>query len=466
MRERQAGFWDRALGQLSGAWKDIAEATLVRVAGGVRTNLPDDDLQRLKERVSECIEARGGEALARARAAHLGYTYLALDTGGRRRFLAMLASDFDIDIDEVEREARAFLQAEDVEARRALAASLRTSTDAPRMTLFTQFNGLPDGLKFLVDMRADALTGGRKEPVLVRIADDLRRLLSTWFDVGFLELRSLSWSSPASLLEKLIAYEAVHRITSWEDLKNRLETDRRLFAFFHPNMPDEPLIFVEVALVDSMADSVQRLLDPDAPLVPAQLAEAAIFYSISNTQAGLAGVSLGDFLIKRVVDELSRELPSLKTFATLSPLPGYSRWLRHYLESDGVLELAPAGLAPDEARQALEAALGSKKAESLRPWRQQLVALAARYLVDEKRGGRPIDPVARFHLSNGARVERLNWMGDLSEKGMTESAGLMVNYLYRLDDIARNHERFVTTGRLAASNDVRSLAKSVRSPHA
>jgi malonyl-CoA decarboxylase len=275
MTERREGFWDRALSQLSGAWQEIADATLVRVARGVRPHLPDDDRDRLRERVRECIDARGGEALARARAAHLGHTYLDLDPEGRRRFLAMLAVDFDIDVDEVAREARAFLEASDSEARRALATSLRDATESPRMSLFTQFNGLPDGLKFLVDMRADALAGRREEPVLIRVADDLRRLLSAWFDVGFLELRSLSWDSPASLLEKLIAYEAVHQITSWDDLKNRLETDRRLFAFFHPNMPDEPLIFVEVALVESMADSVQRLLDPDAPLVPAREADAA-----------------------------------------------------------------------------------------------------------------------------------------------------------------------------------------------
>jgi malonyl-CoA decarboxylase len=462
MTERREGFWDRALSQLSGAWQDIADATLVRVAGGVRSNLPDDDRDRLRSRVAECIEARGGEALARARAAHLGHTYLDLNTEGRRRFLAMLAADFDIDVEEVALEARAFLEASDSEARRALAVSLRDATEPPRMSLFTQFNGLPDGLKFLVDMRADALAGRREEPLLVRVADDLRRLLSAWFDVGFLELQSLSWDSPASLLEKLIAYEAVHQITSWDDLKNRLATDRRLFAFFHPNMPDEPLIFVEVALVESMADSVQRLLDADAPLIAAREADAAIFYSISNTQAGLAGVSLGDFLIKRVVDELSRELSGLKTFATLSPLTGFTRWLDHYLGQDGQLSLAPAGLSQEDAFAALDVALKSGESDVLKPWRQQLVALAARYLVDEKRGDRPIDPVARFHLSNGARIERLNWMGDRSPKGMTESAGLMVNYLYRLDDIARNHEQFVTAGKIAASSDVRTLAKSVR----
>ncbi|MBT7613964.1 MAG: malonyl-CoA decarboxylase, partial [Rhodospirillaceae bacterium] len=455
MTERSEGFWDRALHQLSGAWQEIADAALIRVGASVRAGLPDDDRDRLREGVRECIEARGGEALARARAAHIGHTYLDLDQVGRRRFLMMLAVDFDIDVDEVEREAQALIHASDPGTKRALAGSLREVTEAPRMRLFTQFNGLPEGLKFLVDMRADALAGRHDEPLLLRVSDDLQRLLSAWFDVGFLELQSLSWDSPASLLEKLIAYEAVHRITSWDDLKNRLESDRRLFAFFHPNMADEPLIFVEVALVDAMADNVQRLLDPDAPLVAPENAESAIFYSISNTQPGLAGVSLGDFLIKRVVDELKRELPNLKTFATLSPMPGFARWLRRYLADGPPLSLAPAGLDREEAAPELALALDSATAEAIKPWRQQLMALAAHYLLEEKRGDRPVDPVARFHLTNGARIERLNWQGDLSGKGIAESAGLMVNYLYRLDNIAKNHESFVTRGRIVASGDVR-----------
>ena len=462
MTDRGAGFWDRALDQLSAAWKDIAEAALDRRPGAVRAGLPDDDRERLRGRVAACIEARGGEALARARAAGVGHAYLDLDTAGRRRFLLMLAEDFDVDLDEIEREARALLRADDTGAKRSLAGSLRDAAEAPRMRLFTQFNGLPEGLKFLVDMRADALAGQREEPLLLRIAEDLRRLLSAWFDVGFLDLRRLTWDTPASLLEKLIVHEAVHRIAGWDDLKNRLEADRRLFAFFHPNMPDEPLIFVEVALVDAMAANVQRLLDPEAPLVASDEAEAAVFYSISNTQAGLAGVRLGDFLIKRVVDELRRELPGLRTFATLSPLPGFRRWLRDRLDDAGMLVHAPDGVAPEEAPGALAEALDRSTQAALGPWRHQLTVLAARYFLDEKRGDRPVDPVARFHLANGARIERINWMGDLSEKGLRESAGLMVNYLYRHGDIAGNHEAFVTEGRVAASGDVRALAKAAR----
>lgn len=456
MSDAEGSFWDRALRQMSGAWQEIAEAALVRVAGKVRPHLPDDDLARIHERVAECIAARGGESLARARAAELGHTYLGLDRNGRRRFLLLLAREFDIDTGEVEAEARALLAATDPGTKRALASSLRDATEAPRQRLFLQFNGLPDGLRFLVDMRADALAFSREEPLVQRVDDDLRRLLSAWFDVGFLELRSLSWQSPAALLEKLIVYEAVHEIASWDDLKNRLEADRRMFAFFHPNMDDEPLIFVEVALVEEMASSVQSLLDPDAPVVRAEDAHAAIFYSISNTQKGLAGVSLGDFLIKRVVAELARELPGLKTYATLSPMPGLRRWLDRLLESDEpVADLSPGS----PARAELRAALAAGDTDALERWCDLLLALGARYLISEKRGDRPLDPVARFHLANGARVERINWMGDRSAKGLAESAGLMVNYLYRVDDIAGNHEAFVTTGRVAASGEARALAR-------
>mgnify|MGYP002628045034 CR=1 FL=1 len=456
MSDSAGSFWDRALRQVSGTWQELAEAALVRVAGKVRPHLPDDDLARIRERVAECIAARGGESLARGRAADLGHTYLDLDRAGRKRFLLLLAKEFDINLAEVEAEAQALLKASDTGTKRSLAGSLRDATEAPREKLFLQFNGLPDGLKFLVDMRADALAFAREEPMIQRVDDDLRRLLSGWFDVGFLDLSLLTWQSPAALLEKLIVYEAVHEIASWDDLKNRLEPDRRMFAFVHPNMPDEPLIFVEVALVSGMAASVQALLDPAAPVGRPDQADTAIFYSISNTQKGLAGVSLGDFLIKRVVSELARELPGLKTFATLSPMPGLRRWLDKLLEGDApVVDLEPGSAARGELQEALRT--GDR--DALERWREQLSALAARYLIREKRGDRPLDPVARFHLANGARVERVNWMGDRSAKGLAESAGLMVNYLYRVDDIAANHEAFVTRGKVASSSEVRALAR-------
>ena len=398
------------------------------------------------------------------RAAAIGNSYLSLDPGGKRRFLAMLARDFEIDLSTVESEARAMIQAQDIEAKRSLAESLREELEPPRMRLLTQFNGLPDGVKFLVDMRADAASGARDEPVLLRLSDDLRRLLTGWFDIGFLELQRITWSSPAALLEKLMVYEAVHRIASWQDLKNGLESDRRLFAFFHPRMPEEPLIFVEVALVNGMANNVQRLLDADAPILAPDRADTAIFYSISNAQQGLAGISLGDFLIKRVVDVLMAELPNLKNFATLSPLPGLRRWLDAQLETGD-----PGLLRPDEYRKIsvedesealgkLGHALAAGGAE-LERFDEILTRLAARYLVLEKRNDRPVDQVARFHLTNGARVERLNWAADLSENGQRQSAGIMVNYLYRLDDIRSNHDSFVGIGTIATSSAIRGLIK-------
>jgi malonyl-CoA decarboxylase len=323
-------------------------------------------------------------------------------------------------------------------------------------------------VKFLVDMRADILSFLKEEPTLKPLDADLRDLLSSWFDIGFLEMRSISWNSPAALLEKLIEYEAVHAIRSWDDLRNRLESDRRLFAFFHPRMPDEPLIFVEVALVNGISASIQALLDENAPTEDPHKADTAIFYSISNAQKGLRGISLGNFLIKRVVDELSRDLPNLRTFSTLSPIPGFARWL-----AKSAAEGEKLGLTAQD-RRLLKEATGTavNRGQFLKllddpTWhedealalalRDPLSRLCARYLLKAKRRDQPLDPVARFHLNNGAQLERINWLGDVSPKGIEESAGMMVNYLYRLSDIERNHERFASDGTIAASSQVRSL---------
>jgi malonyl-CoA decarboxylase len=298
----------------------------------------------------------------------------------------------------------------------------------------------------------------------------MRRLLAAWFDVGFLDLRRITWASPAQLLEKLIAYEAVHAIRSWEDLKNRLDSDRRCFAFFHPRMPDEPLIFVEVALVRSMADNIQALLDEAAERQDPGKADTAVFYSISNAQKGLAGISFGNFLIKRVVDELAHELPNLKTFATLSPIPGFRAWLEGRLAADEPeLLTLPEEQDLISATRAANARAGLAALLQEPDWPQRpayaavargpLTRLCARYLLREQRGGRPLDPVARFHLTNGARIERLNWLADTSKKGLRESAGLMVNYLYRLTDIDENHEVFMGEGRIVASSGVAGLLK-------
>ena len=269
-----------------------------------------------------CLAGRGGEVSARNRAAKLAETYLELDEAGRKEFLRTLAS-FDSDPDAVATAYAAVQAATDPAERATAKAALRRALEPPRLRLLTQFTTIPDGRKFLVDLRGFLLKMRRDDKLLAALEADLRGLLAAWFDIGFLELQRIDWNSPAALLEKLVGYEAVHEIRSWRDLKNRLDSDRRCYAFFHPRMPGEPLIFVEVALVKGLAGSVQRLLDEKAPVLDPREADTAIFYSISNCQQGLAGISFGNFLIKRVVEELSAEFRNLKTFATLSPIPGF-----------------------------------------------------------------------------------------------------------------------------------------------
>jgi malonyl-CoA decarboxylase len=349
---------------------------------------------------------------------------------------------------------------------------LRDALEPPRVELLTHFNALPEGVKFLVDMRAELMGLMPNEPVLAGLELDLKALLASWFDIGFLELKLITWESPAALLEKLIVYEAVHEIRSWTDLKNRLEADRRCFAYFHPRMPDEPLIFVEVALVSGISDNVQSLLDETAPVGDPDTANTAIFYSISNCQRGLAGISLGDFLIKRVVDSLAAELPHIKTYATLSPIPGFRAWLdkRIQEDADNLLSVAERkalqqALPPELAEQGLGELLARPRWHAEEPLAQALRApllrLAARYLLTEKTSrGRALDPVAHFHLTNGARMERLDWLADVSPKGVQQSAGIMINYLYRLSEIEANHEAYTGEGRVAASVALMRLAKS------
>jgi malonyl-CoA decarboxylase len=293
---------------------------------------------------------------------------------------------------------------------------------------------------------------------------EMEYMFSTWFDVAFLDLRRISWDSPASLIEKLIKYEAVHDIRSWDDVKNRLDSDRRCYGFFHPRLPQEPLIFVEVALMDEIAGSITPLLDETA--APADLAKAttAIFYSISNTQTGLRGVSFGDSLIKRVVETLKEEFPRLKTFATLSPIPGLRPWLQkraaamlELIAGKPRAELTRAAGVADLTPDALLAALDKPLAlEPKSPLRQFLLSCAAQYLGREQQQGKPVDPVARFHLGNGARIERLNWGGDPSGKGVKQSYGLMVNYLYDLKRLDK-HRSQLAQGKIPISSAIEEL---------
>jgi malonyl-CoA decarboxylase len=306
------------------------------------------------------------------------------------------------------------------------------------------------------------------DPAMQALEADLKELLGAWFDVGFLELQRITWRSPALILEKIMAYEAVHTIQGWSDLKNRLDSDRRLYAFFHPRMPDEPLIFVEVALVRGIAGNIHDLLDEHAPVEDPKKADTAIFYSINNAQKGLVGISFGNFLIKRVVDSLSHEFPNLKTYATLSPIPGFRSWLHERLaEGDGSLleqseERALAAL-PQSGPTGLTHLLDGRWSDdsaTAQALRAPLQRLCARYLMERRPGSaRARDPVAHFHLSNGARMERLNWLADTSDKGIAQSAGMMINYLYKLSEIEANHEAYRGQGKFVTSAAIRALSK-------
>ena len=467
------GVLDRTLANLRNAWREIAGSARGVLSGAPRPDLPEDDLARLRQQMLNCLDGRGGEVTARARAAALGRSYLALNPAGRERFLRLLAEEFDTDHAVVDDCCKLVAAAIDPPARAAAERALRVALTAPRVTLLRQFNALPEGVKFLVDRRAELLAIARGDPVLRGLGEDLRDLLANWFDIGFLELRRITWDSSASLLEKLMAYEAVHEIRGWTDLKNRLEADRRCFAFFHPRMPDEPLIFVEVALVSGIAGNIHALLDETAPIGDPNAADSAIFYSISNCQKGLVGISFGDFLIKRVVDALAAELPRLKNFSTLSPVPGFRAWLTAEVGREPLLLGTEArtvrslgsGFEDEDADRILLRLLDrpdwQDDPQVAAVLREPLLRLCARYLVQGRTpAGRALDGVAHFHLSNGARVERLNWLGDVSPKGLQQSAGIMVNYLYRLGDIEANHEAYRDDGRVVASSAVRSLIRA------
>lgn len=342
-----------------------------------------------------------------------------------------------------------YVQADEEQRRRLLAALAQASAELePRedhgLRLFRRLYAQAESLKLLVEMRGDMLRWRNQVAGLAVLEKELETLLSNWFDVGMLELRRISWDSPASLLEKLKQYEAVHEIRSWEDLRNRVADHRRCYAFFHPRMDGVPLIFVEVAFSEAMADNIQTVLDPDGPPDDPHKARWAIFYSISNTQPGLRGISFGNFLLKRVVEELIREFPKLKSFATLSPIPGFTAWLAR--QDVTAMEAVLTDKADKQAttsdqmsgqvwvERLQEAASGDEASETLR---RTGLRLAAHYL-KSMRNNQSLDPVARFHLGNGARIERLNWRGDTSPKGIRQSCSIMVNYVYDLDQLDDN----------------------------
>jgi malonyl-CoA decarboxylase len=374
-----------------------------------------------------CCDLLGssGEVSGMALARLILDRYAGLDDAGKLAFFEFLTRDMGVDPDQV----RDTLARFETLPHRASYRAFMSAAEPPRQELARRLNQVPGATAQLVAMRADLLRLARDNPVLSVLDLDLKHLFASWFNRGFLVLRPINWTSSADVLEKIIAYEAVHAIDSWDDLRRRLQpADRRCFGFFHPAMPDEPLIFVEVALTRGIPGAIHDVLSEDREVITARDADTAVFYSISNCQSGLAGISFGNSLIKQVVADLSQEVPNLKTFVTLSPIPDLMRWL------------AQNDIALPEDEDACR-------------------QVAARYLLHAKRADdTPFDPVARFHLGNGALVHAVHAGADLSPNGQRQSGGVMVNYLYDLNHITQNHERFAATGRIAASADVKALA--------
>lgn len=395
------------------------------------------------EKLCNDLLSSKGEALGTALASTFVDVYKGMDKAEYLDFFNLLATRFSAAPERIESAIRAY-QADQNPSR---LHTLLQCSEAPRLELFRRINMAPNGTETLVKLRGQLIPHLKEHPEFADIDGDLRHLMSSWFNRGFLRLEKIDWRTPAFILEKLIAYEAVHTMEGWDDLQRRLADDRRCFAFFHPAMDDEPLIFVQVALCKGLAGSVQKLLESDIDTGMQEQADTAIFYSISDCQAGLKGISFGNFLIKQVVMELQSELPNLQHFATLSPIPGFCRWLNGQIEdkqlSDNQLKLIEKFDDPHHRKTHKF----SEQAQSI------LMQLCAHYLYSVKRGDLPLDPVARFHLRNGASIERINWEGDLSAKGIRQSAGIMVNYRYNLKRVEERHENFVNDNVIAVERD-------------
>ncbi len=469
-------------------WRNDDAAAPLAVDPG----LGPSDLRRLSTEVSAVIETRGGLAAARRRARRLALTYQTLDDDGRGRFFDHLAEHHEHDDDAVDRAMLAVQQAEDPSARRTAEAELRAALRPGHSVLLRRLAGQEGGLAFLVALRADLLKHRRRSEHLRALDDELRQILENWFDVGLLNLVRLTWETPAAFLEKLIEYEAVHAIESWDDLKRRLGPRRRCYAFVHPAMPDDPLIFVEVALTKGIPERLGPLLQPagwdgEPRVEPDQTddrspdddpdedrADTAVFYSISNCHRGLGGVSLGEFLIKSVVEEVSTELSNLRTFATLSPLPGFRSWIQALVANADRDVLVPLDgfadhdadsesvdpTAPELWDQIGQMAGGPQPAaddDGLARAQPVLMHLAARYLTSIRPDGRATDPVAHFHLTNGAQIDRLNWLANTTPVGWERGLGMMVNYRYDLRTIEANHDRYVDSQEPALADAIETL---------
>ncbi|WNL41898.1 malonyl-CoA decarboxylase [Halomonas sp. PAMB 3264] len=401
------------------------------------------------------LMASDGEASSIALASRALALYQRLSSGEKTTFFERLAADFAADPAQIDTAYAAYSKARD----NLTLQALFEACEPRRQELFRRLNLASDGTFDLVKMREDLLGLLREQPALAPIDEDFAHLFGSWFNRGFLMLKRIDWNTPASILEKIIRYEAVHEIQDWNDLRRRLDArDRRCFAFFHPAIGDEPLIFVEVALHKGLPNRIQPILKgEESGLKEPDNADTAAFFGISNCQTGLRGISFGNFLIKQVVQELKQELPQLRYFVTLSPVPGFAQWLSEQRQSAHWSEEVQTAL------KALDTPGWPADSEREERLKEVIKPLAAHYLVDVKHpGGLPLNPVARFHLGNGAELHRINWLGDTSTKGVQQATGLMVNYLYVLDDIERNHENYTAKKAVACTSEVRDLARRAR----
>lgn len=432
---------------------------LLNLRGSGRTSADLEDL-------CDSLLSEKGEASGTALAREVILAYRGMDASARGDFFEMLHSTFGPDEESIISAADQYKAARDVDSYMNLARVV----EAPRQRLFRRINIAPNGIEAIVEMRADLLPLLKAKPHLRAVDADLRHLLASWFNRGFLELSRIDWQTSATILEKLINYESVHEIQSWADLQRRLAADRRCFAFFHPALPSEPLIFVEAALVEGMSSDIRPLLDIGAPVLDPKQAKGVTFYSINNCLKGLRGVSFGNFLIKQVATELAREFPGLKQFSTLSPMPQFSNMLA---DPEVFTDQRVAEILKDEAKKICAAAENNDLRQALFQLlndtvdHQDLLArpltkLGLAYLTCVKRGKGPFDPVAFFHLSNGARLERINPFANVSARGLKESAGLMVNYLYAPEEFESNHEAFVHRHDISMSKKLAKDFKSIK----
>jgi len=477
IEEKSSSFIDRSLKtliELTNVWKSFSSKSLEKLD----SDLVDiEEIEFLKKEIGNSILKKGGEISNKTRVMNLGILYFRLSDIGKLNFHKVLAKDFDVDKKKLEKRIEKYLSADLDEDKIKYELELKTCLIPKRIELLKQFRQLDDGFQFLIDMRVDLLPFTRKDPFLKKLDNDFKYILKSGFDISLLDLKLINWDSSADMLEKLIKYEAVHEIESWRDLKSRLDsTDRKCYGFFHYKMPNIPLIFVEIAFTKQLSSSIQALLNENSNKYLAEETDTAIFYSISNTQKGLAGIPFGNFLIKRVVEELSNKHKNLKKFATFSPVPGFRKWLDKYLVSIDNQKSSDEKLFSEKeisnikTISGLENVIeGFKKLLTKTNWssneevskilKTPLLRMCVIYFNTAKRGKRALDPVTNFHITNGAYLKQINWLADTSKNGMKQSAGIMVNYYYELTEIDKNHELYMSEGKIKISKEVNSWIK-------